>query len=135
MSLNWNVEKVSEQVRLIQDPDSNEMVMNPVTNALIWATMEVGIGEITSRNAKEFYIRLHAWELALGSYLKACDEDGNRKDYLLTPTDVVNHIGLSTNVAYENATTFKNKLMRNLLRIAGDRWDTAQRAALAEVTS
>lgn len=135
MSLNWDVEKVPEQVRLVQDPDSNEMVMNPVTDALIWATMAVGIGEITSKNAKEFYTRLHAWELALGSYLKDRDEDGNRKDYLLTPTDVVNHIGLSTNVAYESATTFKNKLMRNLLGIAGDRWDTAQRAALAEVTS
>lgn len=131
MSLNWDVSKVSEDVRLVADPDGGEPVMNPVTNALIWATMAVGIGEITEKNVEEFYTRLHVWEIALGPYLSDTDKDGNRKPYLMTPTDVQNHIGLVANVAYESTAKFRAKVMRNLEGIASDRWYAFKREQVA----
>jgi hypothetical protein len=51
MSLNWNIEKIHE--RLIVDGK-----MDSVTEALIWATMAVDIGDITEKNWKEFYFRV-----------------------------------------------------------------------------
>jgi hypothetical protein len=68
--------------------------MRSVTNSLIWATMSVGIGEITEKNWKEFFVRLKAVEGVYGPLLY----NGETNKSLLTEKEVFNHIGLSTNV-------------------------------------
>ena len=133
MSLDWDVSKVADDVRLTQDPETGDAVMNPVTNAIIWATIAVGIGEITEKNAREFYTRLHAWELSLGAYLTMADDDGKRRDYLITPEDIRAHIGLRTNVfPYESATKWSRKLTNALLRCGEDAWRSMERKERAE---
>jgi hypothetical protein len=59
--------------------------LKPITATLIEATHRVGMDEITAANAAEFYARLG---------LVGCIEDSAL--YLITPEDVVNHIGLRT---------------------------------------
>jgi hypothetical protein len=97
MSLDWSVAKVKDWetvTRIIADEDvpmqgikKGETVLNPITHSLIFSTMAVGIGEITSENVCEFYTRLKLWDLSRGFA-----ED--------TPSfeDVKKHIGLKTNV-------------------------------------
>lgn len=70
-----------------------ERVIKPLTNALIWATMGVGIGEITEENALQFYSRVHLQEKLFGTNL-----NGSEGPYWITYEDVRSHIGLKTNV-------------------------------------
>jgi hypothetical protein len=66
MSLNWNVEKIPLEVRTIVAEDSSmthgykagDRIMNPVTHALIFSTIGVGIGVIDDNTADEFAARL-----------------------------------------------------------------------------
>ena len=57
MSLNWNAEKVPDLDRKRQE--------NPgVLDCLIWASLSIGMGEITEENVKEWVYRLrrHTFE-------------------------------------------------------------------------
>jgi len=79
--------------------------MNPVTQALGFASMFIGIGEITEANAPEFYARLRAYELISGSLLQ-----GPEGDRPLTPEDVQRHVGLRMNVSRESDAVFRKRL-------------------------
>ena len=139
MSLNWDISKVSGKDGLcwIGDPDEDgKRYLNPVTDALIWATMAVGMGEITERNAEQFFRRLRAWELAIGSMLRMPRETADgivMDDYMIEPSDIVAHVGLKTNVfPMETDAKFARKLTDALLGRARDAWRAHERAAVAE---
>ena len=42
----------------------------PITSALIWGTMSVGLNAITEKNWEEFYARCHAIETINGAWLR-----------------------------------------------------------------
>lgn len=78
---------------------TTERKWNPVTESLIFATLEVGIGEITNDNWQEFYRRLRISEKVSGPYLiNVAETDQTR---LITPKEVKQHIGLKTNAYYK----------------------------------
>jgi hypothetical protein len=96
MSLDWSIENI---------PDYKEVCwidgkMNPVTSALVFATMGVGLGSITERNAEEFGWRLALWQRLFNPLLvEVVDDEFVAKD--LTIDDVRAHVGLHTNVSDE----------------------------------
>lgn len=92
MSLDWQLTKIRdyETVCLVDD-GTGRQILNPRTNALIYATMAVGMGDITEKNAPEFYARVRYWDLL----------HGIRPDERITPADVWAHVGLHTNVSME----------------------------------
>lgn len=94
MSLDWDATKVEGFDSLTED----EAVTR---DALIWATMAVGINKITSDNTGEFFSRASFWEKTMGSY--RYDENG---EVYLTRDDVVRFVGLQTNVSPETETQF-----------------------------
>jgi hypothetical protein len=99
--------------------------MNPVTESIIFGTMASDMGQITERNYKQFYKRLHKWELLAGLFLAEP----------ITLEQVQQHIGLSTNVfSCKNERTFNDKLLRAALENAERRIDAQvrQRQQLAE---
>ena len=102
MALNWNVEKVENYKEIV---DGEEM---SVTDALIWATMTVGIGEITEANAEEFFKRLHLQEKVNGTWLVK----GGKPEYI-TIDQVKRRIGLSTNAARFSRAEFNKRLLKN----------------------
>jgi hypothetical protein len=109
MSLNWNVEQVvnHEQVCFIETDEKDSegkplRRMNPVTDALIWATISIKLGEITEANADDFYARLAIMEKLSGPFL--VDGEGNSR--YITPEEVKAHIGLYCNVANEQPVKF-----------------------------
>ncbi len=111
MSLEFDFTAMAERLgqeeydRITNHP-TNDKEWNPVTNALIWATMYVGLGAITEKNVDTFVKRLLAVQAA-GALLR-----GGEKEVYVTERDVRNHIGMRTNVTDEKAATFNAKLVR-----------------------
>jgi len=93
MSLNYNLKNIKdwESVCLI-----NEGTLTPETETLIFLTMSIGMGEITEKNAGEFWSRANIVQKLHGPFFIR-----DSKEQFLTVEDVVNHIGLHTNVPKE----------------------------------
>lgn len=117
MSLDWSVERMKNFNVLTTlvipafETYEGERKWLPLTEALIWATMHVGINGITEDNWKEFYYRLHMWEGTIGPSLRLYD---TAKPRFITPLEVYAHIGLSTNASNLTRAQFVKKLSKTL---------------------
>lgn len=113
MALTWDLSTIEnrDEVCWIEAPadDPNygvkkgDMVINPVTNALIWSTIAVDLPGPTAENVGEFYARVRMWEKMVGPFLvRAVDpETGKRPEgekAFITMDEVIAHIGLRCNV-------------------------------------
>ena len=78
---------------------------HPVTNALIFATMAIGMSSITEDNWEEFYQRLNMWERCVGCSLWRADHQRDNKNFI-TPLEVYMHIGLHTNASRKTLAQF-----------------------------
>lgn len=85
------------------DPDG--VHIQPLTRSLIFLTLNVGIGEITERNADEFYARLHIIERIQGASTRLGGEE-----VYTTPQEVRAHIGLRTNVPTETRARWAKRM-------------------------
>jgi len=133
MSLNWNVEKVERDcyIKIIPEMEvpgymaSNDgKLLDPVTEALIWATMTVGLGQITKTNAVEFLARWYWVEQLSGRGRPTAarwvptrippptrkDPSGSWQQEVITIKDVLDHVGLSTNVSKEPLHTWRRRI-------------------------
>ena len=102
MSLDFNIKNIKNYKTLCYQGDQ----LSPITNAIIWSTMGIGIGEITDKNHEEFYERMELQQKVYGPFLSA--ESG---PFPITLDMVRDHIGLKTNV-FPKVT--KKKFMANL---------------------
>ena len=100
MSLNWNAENVPDLERKRQE--------NPgVLDCLIWASLSIGLGEITEKNLAEWVYRLRRSAFEGKPLIVDCDgTPGEITKELIRPW-----IGLRTNVANVTNAGF-DKLMR-----------------------
>ena len=121
MSLNYDLGEIPDYKNLCWLPDEVDedgketFSINPVTRALTFHAMSIGMREITKKNWKEFFIRVAALEAVEGAFLHGFDEE-EKKSFPrpITKEDVVNHIGLATNVTTRNASEFHKILAKNL---------------------
>ena len=100
MALNWNIEDCKNYKELTTDKEW------PITNALIWSTIAIGINEITSKNVKKVFTRIRIDENLSGTYLTNVDLKPNltgqlqgSKRYFIRMEDVEKRIGLHTNAS------------------------------------
>ena len=100
MSLDWKIDTIENYLEVCWVPDPKrpgKKTLNPVTDALIWTTMAVDIGQITEENHEKWFKRLLAWELAVhGERYEVWHPDGSVRP--ITLEDVHQHVGLRTNV-------------------------------------
>lgn len=94
MSLTWDINDCLDADELLSDENRQ------TTQAMIFATIGVGIGTITADNWPEFYVRLKA-----SGYWN----DGGEPR--LTPELVYRYIGLRTNVPDESRTGWLNRVI------------------------
>ena len=87
--------------------------LNPVTNALIWSTMSVGLGSITEKNLNEWIVRLEFSDKLFGTMLK---KDGEDRPF--TREELVAHIGLSCNVVDETRVKWTKRMTEHFMREA-----------------
>jgi hypothetical protein len=80
------------------------------TEALIFATMSIGMDEITADNAGEFYARIKILEGAIESFVSVI-EDGDMRSYFFTVEDITRRIGLSTNGGRETRAKFLGRML------------------------
>lgn len=102
MALNFNLNKIENYETLCLN---EERCVKPVTNNLIWATIAVDMGAITSENWEEFHNRIE-----FGNRL--CDWGFTS----LTPEVVKAHIGLTTNVSTKTWGQFTKKVVDSWCR-------------------
>lgn len=92
MSLDFNLSEIEDRDTVCWDGNGK---LRPVTQELIWNTIRIEMGSIDEDNAAEFYARLRFMTALNGSMWMMPDGSG----LIVTPEDVVAHIGLSTNVS------------------------------------
>ena len=100
MSLDWNGKDVPDFDRKAQE--------NPaMLNCLIWASLSIGMGEITEKNLKEWVYRLRRFAFEGKPLLLNKD----KTPYEITEEVIRSWIGLRTNVRTISNASF-DKLMR-----------------------
>lgn len=115
MALTWDLGEIANwktTCRLdVRTNDEGEEVwtLNPLTDALIWSTMGVGIGKITEDNYEEFYRRMCALAKIHGPMLR--NAEGPRG---ITLAEVRAHIGLTCNVSFQHDLEFQMGLGRRV---------------------
>lgn len=123
MALNWNLERINNNDRLCWSKSgkkADERTMNPVTYFLIWATIPVGMNEITAKNADEFIERMEVIKMLDAAEYGAMLGRDSTRDYP-TPDQVRAHIGLHTNASHVPKKKWMAKRGEELMRIAKKR--------------
>lgn len=114
MSLDWDLGRIKNwkevcQITATKDDagygiKEGDVLLSPVTKALIWATMAVGMRGITEENYREFYARLRLVETTGDAFLwRAEGKSQSDPENFLTLDEVRRHIGLGTNVSPQTA--------------------------------
>lgn len=124
MALHWDVTKCKNPKSLTAEGEW------PITNALIWATMSVGIRDITEETIPEFYARLSVWESIVGAMLYETDtETGKATERGVTVEDLRKRIGLHTNASSMTRAEWRKNLAAYFDRKA----DEHKRSAVNEM--
>lgn len=113
MALHWNIGNCKNHKSLQTEDEW------PITNALIWATMSVGIRDITEETIPEFYARLSVWESIVGPMLYESDpETGKATERGVSVEDLRRRIGLHTNASSMTRAEWRKNLAAYLDRKA-----------------
>lgn len=139
MSLNWNVKNLAFNPwvkgvelpmggwRYATDEDDPKDVgdyLNPITEALIWATLGVEFTPAKEKDLAEFCLRVRMWEKVNGPLISqrsaeamaralkvgAIREDSFTHDGYLSYEELRRHVGLITNVCHCTKAQFAKKL-------------------------
>lgn len=116
MSLDWGIEKCRDWKELKSDTEW------PITEAMIFECMSVGIGAITEKNWRTFYARSMIFRRLIGA------EE-------FKPSDVRRRIGLHTNVSNESKTRWFERIWKEAeyrakLRITDEDRENAEKNGL-----
>lgn len=109
MSLNFDLSKISSFKTVCYDGEQ----MKPITEALIYASMSVGLGEVTAKNVDEWLVRLSLTDRLFGTFLR--NGDGQRS---FTRQEIEAHIGLVCNVRSEKRASWAKRMMDNFFQEA-----------------
>jgi len=113
MSLDYNLTGIKDYEKVCLTEDDGRKVHSARTDSLIWATMYIGMEQITEKNFEEFYIRLSIYERIFGASVYRY-VNMKREGVYITLADVKNHIGLKTNADRLTDNQFDSKLMKRL---------------------
>lgn len=116
MSLDWNLTKINNNTEVCWEKNEDGTdKLNPVTESLIWLTMGIGMGSITEDNQSDFYCRVAMYEKLFGTMLSYW-KDSKKVSVPITPEDIHNHIGLTTNVSKDTDASFRKRIVENFIR-------------------
>lgn len=119
LSFHYGDIKNWEEVCFDPGPDGK---MKAVTEALIWATITVGINRITPKNWQKFYKRIYAWERAICAQRILGSADVPEAFYF-TPKDIRGNYDLSTNADANTGRQFEAHLLKTLRKSAEEELD------------
>lgn len=112
MSLDWNYRSVGPEGQAMIEAawlDNGEGgTTSPALDAVIWATMAIGIGNWTKADMPEVKRRMAIYQHVTGPAIRF--NDG--RAYYVTPEELDKLQGFQTNVSFETATAFNKKAIR-----------------------
>jgi len=108
MPLNWNAEDIDDDVW--NDTDSS------VREAMIFATMSLGINEIKESNLDDWCDRAKVHRALRGGIVWTTREDGSEYHYLEDREFMSQYIGLHTNASRFSAVDHLKYILRDLKR-------------------
>ena len=106
MSLNWSLKSVVDHRELFTDGS-----VQPITAALLWATVQVGLNKITADNVDEWLFR-SMWMLRIG----LANLTRGPTPSAFTRLEIERHIGLHTNADTVTRKQFMQQTLRHLER-------------------
>jgi hypothetical protein len=95
MSLNWDMQKVAD-LESLHDEATNPWGW-PISKAIIFGTMSIGVGEISEKTLPEVVARFEFYQDVVGALL--LNEHGQPRR--VTAADLKRRVGLRTNVSKE----------------------------------
>lgn len=111
MSLNWNIHRIANYETVCRTPNADgTSSLSTATEGLIWATMLVGMNNISEKNAAQFYARLAVWERLNGAIRASATAS---QPY--TVAEVRAHIGLGTNATNETEARWRKRIIEREL--------------------
>lgn len=122
MSLNYDLSVVrstlgpEKWVTLTTSPDTQdkpegEQKWHPITDALIWLSLAVDLGHIDEKNVDEWCFRIGLLHTLSGP--RSGDVTFNARSFRINRNDIVNHVGLTTNVATRSRAAWLARLFKN----------------------
>jgi hypothetical protein len=136
MSLNFELTKIKNYKKacwekVVEYPGGKRTereVLHPRVEAIVFATMSVGLGELTEKNIQEFARRLEV--------LQAIDvarfQDADCKPIWIDEEFLRPYIGLSTNVSNETAAKWDSRIAKSLLAETVRRYRRARKEEKGE---
>lgn len=120
MSLDWTVDKIENYETRCWIPSTNpkyegekRKTLNPETEMLIWATMQIDLPAIRVQTIDEWHFRCQFLERVGISWFTEWDGDKSNACYP-TYDQIADHVGLRTNVTKVSRTTWLRKILRRL---------------------
>ena len=116
MSLNWSISDIADWQKVAMREENG--AEGSKTEALIFATMSVGLPGITKKNVDEFFDRIGLLEKLRGAFINHYVEDGSmpgglrQVPYYFTREDIVRRVGLHTNVSSETRAKFLKRVTK-----------------------
>lgn len=112
MALTWNLSGIKNWETVCRTEDQT---MNAVTHTIILLTMPCGMPSITEKNWQDFFVRVDILQRRdKGAFLYE-DKDGKTVPYYLTPKDIQDHIGLTTNASKETDAKWERRVSKYLM--------------------
>jgi len=108
MALNFDVSNITDYQNITTSPLSKDS-WHPVTHYLVFSLMSIGINEIKAGNVDEVFRRVAMQQRIDGPALEYYIPP---VEIYLTRQDIVNHIGLHTNVSNMTAAEFNKKTLK-----------------------
>jgi hypothetical protein len=120
MSLDFDTSRIKD--REVHFPADEQGKMNDALHVLIWNSLAIDIGRITEKNVDEVWYRTDMWQRLIGAQFNkwvpvgfgGTNEDGSEagswQPFLLTREDIVNAVGLHTNVSNSTRHQFIKKV-------------------------
>jgi hypothetical protein len=112
MALNWDTRDIKNHKEVCWVGEGEDRRLNPVTDALIWYTLALDIGDLSEANLNEFVFRMRTYDRLFRPLLS----DANGDDRKLTYAEVKAHVGLSTNVSKVARNSWMKRMVENLSR-------------------
>lgn len=114
MALSFNLTKIKNFADVCYETDG---MLTGLTTTLVWMLPVIGMPGITKATAKFVYLRIATYEHLFGP-MRGLEH--------ITMEEVLAHVGLTANVAFETDAKWERRIMKSFKQTTNYRWDVAE---------
>ena len=119
MALSFNLTKIKNFADVCYETDG---MLTGLTTDFVWMLPIIGMPGITKATAKFVYLRIATYENLFGP-MRGLEH--------ITMEEVLSHVGLTANVAFETDAKWERRIMKSFKQTTNYRWDLAEMDRIA----